>query len=70
MSGNRFARPKRTDADRLTDAVLFLHRATPTMILAHTPESLCALYGITQRDRRRKVECDLLAKQAVLRRQA
>ena len=67
---NRWGPPKRTQADKVQDAVLFIYQARDHIILGMTAERLCAEKGVTKRDDQRMIETKLLARQAQIRRGA
>ncbi len=67
---NRWGNPKRTQADKVQDAILFIHQARDHIVLATTAAELCASKGILKRDDQRRVEAALLARQGAIRRGA
>ena len=67
---NRFAPRVRTQQDHFNVALMFIASARPVILLATTAEKLCADKAVTDRTKRREVECRLLAAQDRERRRA
>jgi hypothetical protein len=65
---NRWGNPKRTRADKVQDAILFIHQARDHIVLAATADELCATKGVSKREDQRRVEAALVARQSKIRR--
>lgn len=67
---NRWGNPKRTQADKVQEAILFIHQARDHIVLATTAAELCASKGVSGKQDQRAVEAKLVARQAAIRRGA
>ncbi len=67
---NRWGNPKRTQADKVQDAMRFIYEARDHIVLAATADELCASKGVMKREDQRRVEAALVARQAAIRRGA